>query len=60
MSRKFYATRVGTGERWRPDPKYTHQYLVMYDSGYLAVVTEDFYTSIEPLCRKTWQLEFQR
>lgn len=42
MSRKFYAVNRETGERWVPEKRgyYTKQYLVMYDSGFLAVVTE--------------------
>lgn len=41
MSRKFYAVNRETGERWTPNThRYTKQYLVMYDSGYLAVVSE--------------------
>lgn len=42
MSRKFYAINRETGERWTPEKRsyYIKQYLVMYDSGYLAVVTE--------------------
>ena len=32
------------------------QYLVMYDSGYLAVVTEDFYVYIEPLDPAKWKI----
>ncbi len=27
----------------------------MYDSGYLAIVTEDFYVYIEPLDPKIWK-----
>ena len=55
MNKKFYAVNKKTGERWSPQTKhnggsnYDNQYLVMYDSGYLAIVSEDFYTHIEPL-----------
>lgn len=63
MSTKFYAVSRTTGERWKPEKKsFGHQckqYLVMWDSGYLAVVTEakgyDGFTSIDPLCTKTWK-----
>lgn len=53
MSKKFYAVNRETGDKWKPEiPK---QYLVMYDSGYLAVVTLDFYVSIEPLDPTKWK-----
>ena len=60
MSKKFYAVHRETGEHWKPDVKkkggtWEHQYLVMYDSGYLAVVSIDFYTHIEPLDTKLWK-----
>lgn len=55
MSKKFYAVHRETGERWKPSRFHDKQYLVMYDSGYLAVVTDDFYTHIEPLDPKTWK-----
>ena len=57
MAKKFCAVNRETGKRWEPDPKYHHQYLVMYDSGYLAVVTEFMYAeaSIEPLDNKIWK-----
>lgn len=65
MSKKFYAVNRVTGEKWKPTrPAINHrsitegifrQYLVMYDSGYLAVVTEDFYVYIEPLDPKIWK-----
>jgi hypothetical protein len=55
MSKKFHAIHRLTNERWT-SKKDVHQYLVMYDSGYLAVVTTDFYTTIEPLDPKTWRV----
>ncbi|MCP4528552.1 MAG: hypothetical protein GY833_21955 [Aestuariibacter sp.] len=63
MSTKFYAVRRDNGERWTPvKKKYgsdCKQYLMMWDSGYLAVVTEtkgyDASVSIDPLCTKTWK-----
>ena len=54
MSKKFHAENKVTGKRWKPDKQDGHQFLVMYDSGYLAVVTVDFYTYIEPLSPKEW------
>lgn len=57
MSRKFYAVDRETGERWVPKKlsNYSKQYLVMYDSGYLAVVTEheegSYIISLDP---KKW------
>jgi len=60
MSKKFYAVNRKTGEIWKPIKKYTSfgfkQYLVMYDSGYCAVVTHDFYIDIEPLDLKIWKV----
>lgn len=55
MSKKFYAENRITGDKWKP-AKNTKQYLVMYDSGYLGVVTEDFYTYICPLSSKEWKI----
>lgn len=57
MSKKFYAENRETGQRWIKDPRQMHQYLVMYDSGYLAVVTEYRYegSSITPLDTKVWK-----
>jgi len=46
VSVKFYAVNRHTNERLLL-PK--GSYLVLYDSGYGAVVTQDFYTSIRPL-----------
>jgi hypothetical protein len=58
MSKKFYAEDRDTGERWKPE-KGKKQYLVMYDSGYLAVVTEDFYTFINPMNVSRWKAVFK-
>ena len=55
MSKKFHAIHRETGERWAPE-KDTKEYLVMYDSGYLAVVNEDFYTTVRPLNPKWWKI----
>ena len=59
MSKKFWAVNRTTGVRWKPeiDRPGIHQYLMMYDSGYLAVVTEDFYTYITPLNAKEWEVK---
>lgn len=54
MSRKFHAEHRETGERWKSESS-TRQYLVMYDSGFLAVVTEDYYTYINPLDNNVWR-----
>ncbi len=62
MSKKFYAVNRETGERWKPNNKLggpydsVRQYLVLYDSGYCAVVTEEFYTSVTPLDPKVWKV----
>ena len=55
MSKKFKAVDRETGEVWKPS-KNQKQYLVLYDSGYAAVVTEDFYSYIEPLDTKIWKV----
>ena len=59
MSKKFYAVNRETGERWKPDSNSMadHQYLVMYDSGYLAVVSEYNWEGslIAPLDTKVWK-----
>lgn len=61
MSRKFFAVNRETGERWMPNPRSGKQYLVMYDSGYLAVITEGGYYGIEikPLDNKVWRKVLQ-
>jgi hypothetical protein len=57
MSKKFWAENRTTGERWAPRKNtLAKSYLVLYDSGYLAVVHEDFYTTILPLDPKEWKL----
>ncbi len=55
MKKKFYAVHRETGQKWKKTKADVIQYLVMYDSGYLAVVTEDFYTYIEPLDPTFWK-----
>jgi len=55
MSKKFWAENRLTGEKWKPE-KGKKQYLVMYDSGYIAIITEDFYTYISPLDIKIWRV----
>ena len=59
MSKKFWAVNRITGEKWKPNGNdvSVRQYLVMYDSGYLAVVSEDFYTYITPLDAKEWEVK---
>ena len=52
MSKHFTAINRTTGERWKST---NGSYLIMYDSGYLAEVTEDFYTYIKPLDTDVWQ-----
>jgi hypothetical protein len=57
MSKKFYAVNKVNGEKWKPDDNgfYDKQYLVMYDSGKLAVVSQEFYTHISPLNTDIWE-----
>jgi len=60
MSRLFYAVNRETGERWQPtrDSEW-EEYLVMYDSGYIATVESNGWeTSVIPLCSKTWKVVF--
>ena len=58
MAKKFWAVNRETGERWAPTPG-KKEYLVMYDSGYLAVVQEGFYQFISPLDSHTWKVEYK-
>ena len=60
MSKKFWAKNRETGQRWQKDQNIDHNYLVMYDSGYLAEVRVNDYvghieTSIKPLDLKIWE-----
>lgn len=55
MSKKFYAVHRVTGERWKPPTYSPDDYLMMWDSGYLAVVSGDFYTYITELDSKEWK-----
>lgn len=58
MSKLFHAVNRKTGERWKRTRDYAdREYLVMYDSGYLAVVTENGYgdCNISPLDPKEWE-----
>ncbi len=45
MSKKFWAVNRLTGEKWKPKtgPYTPPQYLMLWDSGYPAVVKEGFY-----------------
>ena len=57
MSKKFYAVNKTTGEKWKPDKNYkSDQYLVLYDSGYPAVVTHysGWEVSVVPLDLSKW------
>lgn len=58
MSQKFYAVDRETGEKWvGHKDQYTHEYLVMYDTGYLAVVNDVAYeTTISTLDPKKWRI----
>ena len=54
MSKKFWAINRQTGERWKP---VRGEYLVMYDSGYLAVVEEPNWGGqfVIPLNPEEWE-----
>ena len=56
MSKKFHAVNRKTGERWKPDKRFGRNFLVMFDSGYLGEVVQDFYTTITPLDPKFWKV----
>lgn len=64
MSRKFYVVNRESGKRWTPDPYKTahniNQYLVMYDTGYCAVVEVDYNTYIKPLDPEKWEVVTKR
>ncbi len=53
MSKKFYAINRETGRRWEP---INNEYLVMYDTGSLAVVSPGWYIDIKPLDTKIWEM----
>ena len=55
MSKKFYAINKETGNRWKS--KGSGNYLVMYDSGYLAEVDErdPYMTTVIKLDTKKWR-----
>jgi len=56
MSKKFHAVNRKTGEKWKPSSTSHHQYLVMYDSGYLAVVNDAPYECwVTTLDVKEWK-----
>lgn len=40
MSKKWRVIEKETGLPWKSEEKDRHQFLVMYDSGYVAVVTD--------------------
>lgn len=52
MSKHFTAVNRITGEQWKST---NGSYLVMYDSGYLAEVVEDYYTFMKPLDLSVWK-----
>lgn len=56
MSKKFYAVHRETGERWVAPNKDT--FLMMYDSGFLAVVSDRGWDGwwIQPLDTKVWRV----
>lgn len=58
MAKRFWAESRITGKKWEPDKSKTYpQFLMMYDSGYLAVVTEGYYnTLVEPLNPTLWKV----
>ena len=57
VSTKFYAVNKESGERWRSS-EHEKQFLVMYDSGYLGVVTKIPWngSDIKPLDTKVWSV----
>ena len=52
MSKHFTAINRITGEQWKST---NGSYLVMYDSGFLAEVVEDYYTFMKPLDTSVWK-----
>ena len=56
MSKKFYAINPKTGERWKSNG---NNFLIMYDTGNLAVVTQEWYTEVTPLDTKIWKTEIK-
>lgn len=63
MSRPlFRAIHRQTGASWQPENNDTQkQWLMLYDSGYLAVVTEShWHCFVEPLDPKAWKIQWDR
>ena len=63
VSRIFWAENRGNGKRWMPalSSVVLNEYLVLYDSGKLAIVTDCGYsgTIVSPLDSKVWKLVFR-
>ena len=59
MATKFYAINRQTKERWKRNKRYKKgkQFLMMFDSGYLAVVSNNDWEgmSVIPLDPKIWK-----
>ena len=60
MSKKWKAINKVTGEPWKPSSD-RHQFLVMYDTGFVAVVTDAEWDGhwFDPLCRETYEIVFK-
>lgn len=52
MSKHFTAINRITGEQWKST---NGSYLMMYDSGFLAEVVEDYYTFVKALDSEVWK-----
>jgi len=57
MSTKFKVVHRVTG---KPYPLKLNEYFVMYDSGYPALVTNDYYHYINSIDMKEWKIVFKR
>ena len=56
MSKFFTAINRKTGKQWKP--KQEGEFLVMYDSGFLAVATSDhFHNYVIALDNEEWKLK---
>ncbi len=59
MGKIFKLVKRDTKEPFKPDKRYKRHYVVLYDSGYAAIVVEDFYTTITPADPKEWEIVYK-
>lgn len=55
MTKLFKLRNRETGEFYLPEPG-TNEFIILYDSGYPAKVTQDFYQTIIPMNPRIWEV----